>query len=172
MSVMNVDYEKLRIILTPHVLRQGGVIEAAFKACYAPLKTIYNTFATYEAKEEAERSYGPTVKQLRQAIADHLGISASRVIFGDVANRDVVDLRRQSDAASTRVALRRQSDAANTRVALWSDDMVWWNREFTVSLPSAYTSNENEIKAILDRWKMAASRYTIIYRQRYEQTEF
>lgn len=172
MSVMNVDYEKLRIILTPHVLRQGGVLEALFKAAYKPLNTLYEAFERYEARECQERSYGPTVKQLRQAIADHLGILASLVIFGDVANRDVVDLRRQSDAASTRVALRRQSDAANTRVALWSDDMVWWNREFTVSLPGAYTSNENEIKAILDRWKMAASRYTITYRQRHEQTEF
>lgn len=158
MSVMNVDYEKLRIILTPHVLRQGGLLEALFKAAYAPLKTLYNDFVRYEARESQERSYGPTVKQLRQAIADHLGITPGLVLIGDVANRDVVDLRRQSDAASTRVELGTAS------ITLWSDDMVWWNREFTVSLPHPYEANEAEVKAILDRWKMAASRYTLIYR--------
>lgn len=158
MSVMNVDYEKLRIILMPHVLRQGGLLEALFKAAFAPLKTRYNAFVGYEARENQERNYGPTVKQLRQAIADHLGIDPSLVLFGEVANRDVVDLRRQSDAASTRVAL------GTAAIALWSDNMVWWNREFTVSLPEAYRAFEPAVKAILDRWKMAASRYTIIYR--------
>lgn len=158
MSVMNVDYEKLRIILMPHVLRQGGLLEALFKAAFAPLKTLYNAFVGYEARENQERSYGPTVKQLRAAIADHLGIEPSLVLFGEVANRDVVDLRRQSDAASTRVAL------GTAAIALWGDNMVWWNREFTVSLPEAYRAFEPAVKAILDRWKMAASRYTIIYR--------
>lgn len=158
MSVMNVDYEKLRIILTPHVLRQGGLLEALFKAAYKPLKTLYEAFVKYEARECQERSYGPTVKQLRQAIANHLGISAGLVEFGEVANRDVVDLRRQSDAASTRVEL------GTVPIALWSDDMVWWNREFTVSLPESYRAFEPTVKTILDRWKMAASRYTIIYR--------
>lgn len=158
MSVMNVDYDKLRIILMPHVLRQGGLLEALFTAAYKPLKRCYEAFVGYEARECQERSYGPTVKQLRAAIADHLGIDPRLVLFGEVANRDVVDLRRQSDAASTRVALGTVS------IALWSDDMVWWNREFTVSLPEAYRAFEPAVKAILDRWKMAASRYTIIYR--------
>ena len=158
MSVMNVDYDKLRIILMPHVLRQGGLLEALFTAAYKPLKRCYEAFVGYEARECQERRYGPTVKQLRAAIADHLGIDPRLVLFGEVANRDVVDLRRQSDAASTRVAL------GTVAIALWSDDMVWWNREFTVSLPEAYRAFEPAVKSILDRWKMAASRYTIIYR--------
>ena len=48
-------------------------------------------------------------------------------------------------------------------LTLWSDDMIWWNREFTVSLPSAYRVNQPEVEAILDRWKMAGSSYTINY---------
>ena len=157
MSVMNVDYDKLRIILMPHVLRQGGLLEALFTAAYKPLKRCYEAFVGYEARECQERSYGPTVKQLRAAIADHLGIDPRLVLFGEVANRDVIDLRRQSDAASTRVSL------GTVAIALWSDDMIWWNREFTVSLPSAYRVNQPEVEAILDRWKMAGSSYTINY---------
>ena len=160
MSVMRVDFEKLRLTLLPHCLRQGALLEALFHAAYVPLHRVYDTFAAYVGKEERERAYGPTVRQLRQAIADHLGITdGSLVRFHDVQNRDVADLRRQADAASTRLPL------GPAAIALWSDNMVWWNREFTVSLPQSYDSAdiEAEVRTILDRWKMAASRYTISY---------
>lgn len=156
--MMTVDFDKLRIILMPHVLRQGSILEALFTAAYEPLKRCYGLLTRYVAKEERERQYGPTVKQLKEAIGYHLGIDPSLVRIGDVQNRDVLDLRKQSDGQSTRLAL------GTVPLALWSDDMVWWNREFTVSLPEAYSANQAEVEAILDRWKMAASRYTIKYR--------
>lgn len=156
--MMTVDFDKLRIILMPHVLRQGSILKALFTAAYEPLKRCYGLLMRYVAKEERERQYGPTVKQLKEAIGYHLGIDPSLVQIGDVQNRDVLDLRKQSDGQSTRLAL------GTVPLALWSDNMVWWNREFTVSLPEAYRANQAEVEAILDRWKMAASRYTIKYR--------
>lgn len=156
--MMTVDFDKLRIILMPHVLRQGSILEALFTAAYEPLKRCYGLLTRYVAKEERERQYGPTVKQLKEAIGYHLGIDPSLVQIGDVQNRDVLDLRKQSDGQNTRLAL------GTVPLALWSDNMVWWNREFTVSLPEAYRANQAEVEAILDRWKMAASRYTIKYR--------
>lgn len=158
MSVMNVDYDKLRIILLPHVLREGSLIEALFTAAYVPLKRLYGLLVRYEAGESRERAFGPTVKQLKAAIGYHLGIDPSLVQIGDVQNRDVLDLRKQSDMASTRLAL------GATALTLWSDDMVWWSRDFTVSLPASCRGSQPEVEAILDRWKMAASKYTITYR--------
>ena len=159
MSVMNVDFDKLRIILTPHVLRRGGLLSAILEAAYTPIKSLYNAFVRYEADESRERQYGPSVSQLKEAVAYRLGIDPSLVLIEDVANRDVLDLRRQSDAPSTRLALGAEP------LPLWSDAMVWWNREFTVSIPIGYDTPqlENEIRAILDRWKMVASRYTLNY---------
>lgn len=159
MSVMNVDWDKLRIILLPHVLRQGSLLEALLRTAYAPLKRLYASFTEYEARESLERQYGPTVRQLRAAIATHLGISESLVLLGEVANRDLLDVRRQSDGPSTRLVL------GSTPLTLWSEDQVWWNREFTVSLPARYNAPyiQREIESILDRWKMAASHYTITY---------
>ena len=47
MSVMNVDYDKLRIILMPHVLRQGGLLEALFTALTAAVfSTLFTVFCT------------------------------------------------------------------------------------------------------------------------------
>lgn len=157
MSVMNIDFDKLRIILLPHALRQSGLIEAMLTAMYMPLKRMQSLFVSYEARENRERRYGPTVRQLKQAIANLLSIDESLVKIEDVANRDMLDLRRQSDGAATRLALGAAA------LILWSDDMVWWNREFTVGLPTAYNAFEPKVKTVLDRWKMAGSRYTLTY---------
>lgn len=165
--MMNIDLDKLRIILMPHVLRQGGLLEALFRTAFVPLKRIYADFTAYAAKEEQERIYGPTVKQLRQAIADHLCIGVNLVQFGEVEDRETVDLPRESDGWDMAPKLDNEPVADGPEVeeplTLWSDDMIWWNREFTVSLPSAYRVNQPEVEAILDRWKMAGSSYTINY---------
>lgn len=155
---MTVDFDKLRLILLPHALRQGGLIEALFRTAYVPLKRNYVLLTKYVSKEEQERQYGPTVAQLRRAIADHLGIGEDLIIFADVANRDLLNLRREKDAPSTHLKLTKDSV-----LTLWSDDMVWWNRGFTVSLPETYQANEPEVRTILERWKMASSQYTIKY---------
>ena len=164
MSVMNVDYDKLRLILMPHVLRQGGLLEALFAAAFKPLKRCYEAFVCYEAEENKERQYGPTVKQLKAAIADHLGIGAGVVQIGDVEPREATYLRRETDGWNESPLLKAVNSVGYAPEVVWSDDMVWWNREFTVSLPEAYIAFEPAVKAILDRWKMASSRYTITYR--------
>ena len=92
MSVMNVDFDKLRIILTPHVLRRGGLLSAILDAAYTPIKRLYNAFVRYEADESRERQYGPSVSQLKEAVAYRLGIEPSLVLIEDVANRDVLGL--------------------------------------------------------------------------------
>lgn len=159
MSVMNVDFDKLRIILTPHVLRRGGLLSSILKAAYTPIKSLYNAFVRYEADESRERQYGPSVRQLKEAVAYRLGIDPSLVLIEDVANRDVLDLHRQSDAPSTRLAL------GTVPLDLWSDAAVWWNREFIVSVPDEFDTNQisSEIRAILDRWKMVSSQYTLTF---------
>lgn len=165
--MMKIDYDKLRIILMPHALRHGGLLEALFRTAYVPLKRIYASFTAYAAKEEQERIYGPTVKQLRMAIADHLSIGVELVQMGDVEDRETVDLPRESDGwdAAPKLDNEPVADGPETEepLALWSDDMIWWNREFTVRLPSAYRVNQPEVEAILDHWKMVGSRYTINY---------
>lgn len=170
--MMNVDYDKLRIILMPHVLRQGVLTEALFRTAYVPLKRIYASLKAYAEKEEQEWIYGPTVKQLRKAVAEHLGISESVVVMGEVADREPVYLRRESDGWAMAQLLGSNPEEGDPEegdpepeepLALWSDDMIWWSREFTVSLPESYAPFEAEVKAVLDRWKMAGSRYEILY---------
>lgn len=170
--MMTIDFDKLRIILMPHVLRQGILLEVLFRTVYVPLKRIYASFTAYVGKEEKERTYGPTVKQLRTAIADHLAIDPDLVLFGEVEDRDTMDIPGEESGEFVLLGLaptpEGQEEDHAERVAdikgLWSDDEIWWNREFTVSLPGAYSTNRAEVEALLERWKMAGSNYTIIFR--------
>ncbi len=152
---MYVDWDNLRLTLQPHAWRGGVVLQGLMKAMFTPLKTLYKGFARYVAKEEQERSYDSTVKQLRQAVADHLGIAVTAVAYSDVADHDYVEVHRASDGLPNLVGLGN--------VAVWSSDMIQWNREFVVTLPTAYRGHEAEVRAVLDRYKMAASRYSIEY---------
>jgi len=163
--MMTIDFDRLRVTLLPHVLRQGGLIEALFKSAYKPLKTLYSTLTAYVAQEERERTYGPTVKQLRQALADHLGISLGAVAIGDVQPREQLNLWR-AEVDGVIVSLWKATGAtAQQRQSLWSDDMVWWNRDFTVTITgmSDNDTNRRMVEAILDRWKMVSSQYTITF---------
>lgn len=155
MSVMRIDWDNLRLTLQPYALRSAGVLQGLVAAMLAPVKRAYGAYCRYEVKEEAERSYDCRVKMLRKAVAGRLGISESGVAIGDVANRDYMDLRRESDGQGNIVSVGQ--------AALWSEEMVAWNRAFTVTLPKAYEANEAEVRAVLERYKMAASRYDIIY---------
>lgn len=158
MSVMAIDWEKLRLTLLPHALRSGALTGALTRSMYKPLRRIYVELTAYEAAKRKEREYGPRVKELRTAVAECLGIGEALVVMGEPANRAAAALRRQSDGAGARLAL------GETAIGLWSDNMVWYNRCFTVSLPQGYAGREAEVRAVLDRWKGAGSRYTITYR--------
>lgn len=165
--MMNIDYDKLRIILLPHALRQGVLIEALMRTVYVPLKRNHASLRAYVEQEEKEREQGPTVKQLRKAIAEHLGIGEQLVVMGEVEDREAIDLPRESDGWDAMPKLDNEPEEGGGEVEepleLWSDDMIQWNREFTVSLPEGYETSQAEVESILDRWKMAGSKYTITY---------
>lgn len=154
-GLMRIDWDRLRIILLPHCLRHGALLESVLKSMYKPLKRDYAKLIGRCETTERELSYDSRVKRLRAAIAEQLWVSEEVIGISDVANREAVALLRESDQSPV--------DIGSEAVALWSDDRVWWNREFVVTLPEGYRGREAEVKAVLDRWKMAGSRYRIVY---------
>lgn len=166
MGLMRIDWDRLRIILLPHCLRHGALLESVLKSMYKPLKRDYAKLIGRCETTERELSYDSRVKRLRAAIAEQLWVSEEVIGINDVANREAVALRSDDqdpvdiwgeEAIENSVVENREA------VALWSDDQVWWNREFVVTLPEGYSGREAEVRAVLDRWKMAGSRYRIEY---------
>ena len=155
MGLMRIDWDRLRIILLPHCLRHGALLESVLKSMYKPLKRDYAKLIGRCETTERELSYDSRVKRLRAAIAEQLWVSEEVIGISDVANREAVGLRSVRDQDPV--------DIGGEAVALWSDDQVWWNREFVVTLPEGCSGRGAEVKAVLDRWKMAGSRYRINY---------
>lgn len=151
----SVDLNKLRIVLTPHPLRQSELLTALEESLYAPLHTVLSTFESYRAKEEREREYGPIVGQLRTALSDQLECERGRIEILDGGDREPLDVRRESEGAERAQRLGRQA------LPLYAERMLRRGFDFWVLIPEEYSEREAEARAVLERWKLAGTRYTI-----------
>ena len=152
-----VDLSKLRIVLTPHALRGGLLLGALADALYAPLRTAQARFEDYRAKEEREREYGPTVRELRLALSDLLECGMERISIVDLG--DVVPLALYRESRGPQYALRLGSEP----LALLAESRLRWSMDFTVIVPAEYEEREAEIRALLDKWKLAGTRYYLCF---------
>lgn len=148
---------KLRIELTPHALRGGLLLDALTNALYAPLQTAQARFEAYRAREEREREYGPTVRELRLALSDLLECGIERIRIVDLA--DVVPLALYRESRGHQYALRLRS----VPLPLLAESRLRWSMDFTVIVPAEYEDREAEIRALLDKWKLAGTRYYLCW---------
>ena len=153
----SVDLSKLRIVLTPHALRGGLLLGALADALYAPLRTAQARFEDYRAKEEREREYGPTVRELRLALSDLLECGMERISIVDLG--DVVPLALYRESRGPQYALRLGSEP----LALLAESRLRWSMDFTVIVPAEYEEREAEIRAMLEKWKLAGTRYYLCF---------
>lgn len=151
------DLSKLRIVLTPHALRGGLLLGALADALYAPLRTAQARFEDYRAKEEREREYGPTVRELRLALSDLLECGMERISIVDLG--DVVPLALYRESRGPQYALRLGSEP----LALLAESRLRWSMDFTVIVPAEYEEREAEIRAMLEKWKLAGTRYYLCF---------
>lgn len=148
---------KLRVVLTPHALRGGLLLDALTDALYAPLRTAQARFEAYRAREEREREYGPTVRELRLALSDLLECGIERIRIVDLA--DVVPLSLYRESRGAQYALRLRS----VPLPLLAERMLRWSMDFTVIVPVEYEDREPEIRAMLEKWKLAGTRYYLCW---------
>jgi len=151
----SIDLAKLRIILTPHPLRGGVLLDALTDALYAPVRTAQAAFEAFRAREEREREYGPLVWQLRTAISDQLGCDFDDVRIVDLADVHPLALYRENYGPQYALRLGMQP------LTLYAERMLRWSMDFTVIVPALYDEREAEIRAVLDKWKLAGTRYQI-----------
>lgn len=151
---MNVDYDKLRQLLLPSVLRDSSVLNAFLGAILQPIKTIYIGWKQYETTERRERTYNSQVKNLRRAISDRLGVAYESVIIYDVDDKEHLYIYRRTDNKDVIIS-------ADNPVIIYRESEIRYSRGFIVAIPSEYQNKIDEIRAVLDRYKIVTSRYYI-----------
>ena len=152
---MRIDFDKLKVLLLPALLRGSEVLSAMVAAVLQPLKNTYATVLQYMDKERKERSYNSQVANLRLAVADLVGVDISKVQIYDV--EDIEPLYIYSAAWDKKVYIGK------TAGYIYSENTIRYRKAFIVEVPTQYRSRDTEIKAILDRYKLVTTRYEIKY---------
>lgn len=151
---MTIDWNKLRLIMTPHVLRSGALFSALLKSVMRPLATVDESRVEYESIETQERQYGPAVKQLKLALSHIVG-EEGVVLITDEEEKPIADVWSIADRRLTRI----ESGAT----PVWGEEDSVFNRGFVVRVPSRHSALQNEIKTTVERWKMVSSRYELVF---------
>lgn len=153
------DFTRLRKLMLPFKMRTSALIEAIMASFYSPVIGLYNRFLSYYDDEVRRRGYNGQVKNLRRALADELGCDEQDIIFGDHPDREFLLL--YDDSNSERYVTVYDDDGSFEPI--YSDEAVNYTKDFTVSVPEDYSGQDAIIRQILDTYKLASTRYTIIY---------
>ena len=155
----DIDFGRLRLELLPHCLRGAGLLNGQLRAMLSGLEAAWKVLRGWMEKEEKERRYGPTVRELKLAIAELLTDEWVTVRPEEI---EIADRERRSPlwlhgAGSGEEVWLGEAE-------LWGDADCEDNRWFVVRVPERYQSREDEIKAVIERWMSAGSRYELGYR--------
>ena len=151
-----IDWGRLRLELLPHCLRGARLLNGLLRAMLSGLSAAWERLKGWMEKEERERRYGPTVKELKLAIAELLTEEWVPVEPEDI---EIEDQERRSPlwlygAGSGEEVWLGEAE-------LWGDADCEDNRWFVVRVPERYQSRDDEIRAVIERWMSAGSRYEL-----------
>ena len=152
----DIDFGRLRLELLPHCLRGAGLLNGLLRAMLSGLEAAWKVLRGWMEKEEKERRYGPTVRELKLAIAELLTDEWVTVRPDEI---EIADRERRSPlwlhgAGSGEEVWLGEAE-------LWGDADCEDNRWFVVRVPERYQSREDEIRAVIERWMSAGSRYEL-----------
>lgn len=151
---MNLNFEQLRQLLLPSILRRSVLLNAMLSAILYPIESVYNVWRSYEEQERRERTYNSQVKNLRRALADRLHTDYDNILIYDVEDKEHLYIYRRTDNKDVIIS-------ADNPVIIYRESEIRYSRGFIVAIPSEYQNKKDEIRAVLDRYKIVTSRYYI-----------
>lgn len=152
---MNIDFERLRLVLLPSILRGSELLNAIVAAVLQGVSSVYAMVLQYLGKERRERSYNSQVVNLRRAVADLLGIDMSGVNIYDVEDIEPLCIYRMADDRDVLIS--------SVSTYLHTESNIRYSKTFVVEVSADYQLRDTEIKTIVNKYKMVTSRFTIKY---------
>lgn len=151
---MNLNFGQLRQLLLPSILRRSVLLNAMLSAILYPIESVYNVWRSYEEQERRERTYNSQVKNLRSALADRLHTDYDNILIYDVDDKEHLYIYRRTDSKDVIISV-------DNPVIIYRESEIRYSRGFIVAIPSEYQNKIDEIRAVLDRYKIVTSRYYI-----------
>ena len=151
---MNIDFDRLRLLLQPFRLRAAELLQSLLKACFASLSGLKSTHDAFAQDVSRRLSYDCSVKNLRRAIADAAGCDYTDVTISDSADTGALML--YADSLTAPVTLDNTDPET-----LYSDDMLYYSNDFSVTVPAGFIYKSSVISSVIDRYKRAGTHYNL-----------
>lgn len=152
--MMNIDFDRLRLLLQPFRLRAAELLQSLLRACLASLSGLKSTHDAFAQDVSRRLSYDCSVKNLRRAIADAAGCDYTDVVISD--SEDMEALMLYEDSMLNPVMIGN-----TTPETLYSDDMLYYTNDFDVYVPMRYTYLHAVISSVIDKYKRAGTHYNL-----------
>ena len=153
---MNIDFDRLRMLLQPFRLRVAGLLQSLLSAFLSAVARVKGEHDTFRSDTGRLLEYDSRVKNLRRALSDVTGCPYELVRIGDTEDRNHLIL--YADGYGNPVVLDNSSP-----IWLWSEGMISYTREFSVEMPMAYVPYREVVCAMLDAHKLAGTKYTLTF---------
>lgn len=148
-----VDFKRIVVLFLPVAIRTTDII-ALIQSLIAPLVDLYDQWVGYRAANLYRLAHNGQVCHLRKVLNDTFDSSDRRIqiLDGNKFNREYIYTPPEKDPKYLgTLYLRPSSDYADTGV------------DFIVLVPNGLQFNIDDMKAMVNYYRLAAKRYDIRY---------
>lgn len=156
MGIFDIDYSKLSKQLLPVMLRKTMLVKY-LAVMVSPIVRLYEFFTTHRASQLYELDHNGQVCRLEAVLNDRFDNTLRRIYIEDARAIFATPLYRRVE--NKPVYLRRRSE--NKPVYLRRRAELTHGGAFVVKVPTALTFDTEEMKALINKYKMAGKTYAI-----------
>lgn len=150
--VYDIDYDKLVALLQPTFLRQPLTL-ALLRASVTPVAMLHRQLLAFREEKQTQMSCNSQVCYLRKMLNDKFDSYHRRITISDAVRRTPLWLYREEEQKNTFLGT----------VMINREDVISNYSEFEVNIPATLLSQEAEIIAWLNYYKLATKFYTLKY---------
>lgn len=157
MNIFRIDYKKLVRILVPVILRKPAHIAWIQALCH-PVNYIYQDFLRSREANLYRLKITPQVVYLQKLLNDRYDIDERRIRIRNAKRFNSFFLYLEEESKPAYVFLETE----NEPFYLFTEEEVGMRTaDFYVIVPTSIIFDENEMRALLDMYKLAGKTYKI-----------
>lgn len=153
------DFDEVIEFNLPIHLRQFKIL-AYLKFISTPFKRLLNEFYEFTNKVKYEVSFNGQVIYLEHILNDTFDNVNRGIYITDADQEDQVFLFNQAEQNEKTYLYNISESGPETYLYNQSESLSWPN--FIVNVPSGVTYDENQMKALINKYKLAGKKYKIV----------
>lgn len=158
-KIYSVNWQRLCRWMVPSILRKP-VFLAVLYAIAAPVQAVHSAFTGFRKIKLYELSINPQVVYLEKMLNDKYDSGLKRIYIADAVWFAPLYIYQEAELKGIDLFL----DSENQPVTLRTEsetNVNGFGNDFIVYVPSSVIFNVDEMKSLIDKYKLAGRRYSI-----------